>query len=140
MTNRSVATVVGLFVILAVGQASAALSASITFDNVASLTTDHLNVTLTGHYTCGPVPPGSGIFPFSGALSQASGRQVASTIFSVLTTCDGTEHAFQTDVPATNIPWHGGKARVTGSLFVQDCSVFPCDTAQANVNVQVRLH
>ena len=140
MNRRSVVAVVGLIVLFAAGQAfGQTLSASITFDRVASLSTDRLNVTLTGHYTCGPLPPDSGITTFSGALSQASGRQVASTIFSVLTTCDATDHAFQSDVPASNIPWHGGLARVTGSLFVQDCSVFPCETAQANVNVQVRL-
>ena len=139
MKKQSIATVLGLLLFLAAPQAnSQSLSASITFDRIASLSTDRLNVTLTGHYLCGPIPQPT-FTTFSGALSQASGRQVASTIFSVLTTCDGTDHAFQVDVPASNIPWHGGLARVTGSLFVQDCSVFPCETAQANVNLQVKL-
>jgi len=143
MKTRFVLTVVGLLALLAVSQAysQTTLTASITFDRRAVRSTDRLNVTLTGNYTCGPLADqgGSGFGEFSGALSQAAGRQVASTIFGVAPTCDGFAHAFQADVPASNIPWHGGQARVTGSMFVQDCSVFPCETASATVNAQISI-
>jgi uncharacterized protein DUF6299 len=136
--NARVVTLVVFFVLALAGQARAQISASIAFDRTGDVSTDRLNVTLTGHYTCGPISE-SGFGSFSGALAQAAGRQVAETIFGIQTVCDGTQHSFQVDVPASNIPWHGGPARITGSLFVQDCSVFPCESAQSTVNVQVKL-
>lgn len=146
MKKLGLATVAALVTLIAAGQVHSQdqpLTASIAFDPAAMLSNDRINVTLTGRYTCGPLraaEPGSGTFAgFSGSLLRASGRQVASTIFGLQLTCDGTEKAFQVDVPALEIPWHGGPARVRGSLTVQDCTSYPCDTTQVNVNTQVKL-
>ena len=60
----------------AYGQSS--ISAAVAIDRVATMSTDRLVITLTGRYTCGPLPQpqptlGATFASASGQVSQAAG-------------------------------------------------------------------
>lgn len=126
---------------------ASSISATISVDSKAKLSTDRLQVVVSGTYTCGPLPqpqPNFGAtFATAGfTLLQASGREVAVSqmgFFGPL--CDGSPQTFQTAMIAGSLPWHGGPARLTGSLNVQLCDQFGnnCEFANAVINTQVQI-
>ena len=126
------------------GQASAQLTATLAIDNTATITRDRIEVIVTGRYSCSPIPSEDlgGFAGINGNVIEASARQTAfgSFFLDVTTTCDGVEHTFTVNVPTNFIPWHGGLARVMGSIFASDCSVIPCLFASASVDETIRLH
>ncbi len=131
-----------ILVLQAFGQTS--LTAVLSIDPVAVKSTDRLNVTLTGRYICGPLPQpqptiGATFASISGTVSQASGRQIGSNMFSVTPTCDMTERTFEASVAASNLPWHGGLGRARVMLNVQNCENYPCDIATASQDVQIHI-
>ena len=130
--------------LISAGQAYAQLSANLAINNTARVSTDHIEVTVTGKYTCGPLPAPeiSGFATINVNVVHASGRLLAMGFsgIDVSTTCDDVQHTFTVNVPTSNIPWHGGLARVMGSLIVSDCSVSPCLFANASVDETIRLH
>jgi hypothetical protein len=133
------------FALISAGQAFAQLTANLAINNTATLSRDHLEITLTGRYTCGPLPAPevTGFASLGVNVIQASGERQIAVGFSgidVSTTCDDVEHTFTVNILSSNIPWHGGRARVMGFLDVQDCSVFPCLVANASVDETIRLH
>lgn len=121
------------------------ISATFIVDPVANMTTDRLAITLTGRYTCGPLPQpqpsqGSTFAGVQGQVSQAAGRDIAEGGFGFTPVCDAVEHAFQTNVGAGNIPWRGGLARVRASLFVQLCDeFFNCQQVSAAVDMKISV-
>jgi hypothetical protein len=115
---------------------------TITVGSTAELTARVLvNVPVT--VTCGPyVPISNPLAPQVGVtVTQASGKSVASgTGFVSTPTCDGTPHDYV--VPVTpnsplppNVPFHGGKAIVSGSEY--GCPVQLPDGTTTCVNIQV---
>lgn len=121
------------------------ISAVVAVDSVATMSTDRLVITLTGRYTCGPLPQpqptlGATFATASGQVSQADGRDIGQGGFGFIPTCDAAEHAFQTNVLAGNIPWHGGPARARVTLFVQLCDqFFNCQQANATADTQISI-
>ena len=119
------------------------ISATVAVDNVATMSTDRLVITLTGRYSCGPLPQpqptlGATFATASGQVSQADGRDIAQGGFGFIPTCDASEHTFQANVLAGNIPWHGGLARARVTLFVQLCDqFFNCQQANATADTQI---
>jgi len=128
----------------AYGQTST-ISAAVTVDRVATLSTDRLVITLTGRYTCGPLPQpqptlGSTFAGATGQVSQAAGRDIAEGGFGFTPICDALEHTFQANVLAGNIPWHGGPARARVNVFVQLCDeFFNCQQANATADMQISV-
>ncbi|HEY3216034.1 MAG TPA: hypothetical protein VGK93_06035 [Candidatus Eisenbacteria bacterium] len=129
--------------VIAVGALSTAavadLTAQITVDPAAVVSTDRLVVTITGRYTLGPAGPNS---QTSGVLtvSQASGTEVAGGHVFFTPIADGVEHTFVFNVHAENRPFHGGKGRVQASVRVDDCSTCcPCASASGSADVQVSI-
>ena len=124
---------------------SPTISAVFSVDPVATKATDRLVITLTGRYTCGPLPQpqptqGSTFAGVNGQVSQAAGRDIAEGGFAFTPVCDAVEHVFQANVQTGNIPWHGGPARVRASLFVQLCDeFFNCQQVNAAVDMQVSI-
>ena len=145
MKKKFMLFVAGLaFALITAGQAYAQLSANLAINNHATLTRDHIEVILAGTYTCGPLPAPE-VTGFAGIgvnVLQASARQIAfgGSFLDVATTCDAVQHTFTLNIPAGNIPWHGGLARVMGSLMVEDCSGESCVSATASVDETIRLH
>lgn len=125
------------------GQAYAQLTATLAINN-ATITKDRLEVIVTGTYTCGPLPAPeiTGFASISGEVVQASARGFAIGFFGVdvSTTCDGVQHTFTANALTANIPFHGGLARVIGSLFIADCSGDTCLVNSASVDEGIRLH
>ena len=121
------------------------ISATVAVDNVATMSTDRLEITLTGRYTCGPLPQpqptlGATFATASGQVSQADGRTIGQGGFGFIPTCDASEHTFQANVQAGNIPWHGGLARARVTLFVQLCDqFFNCQQANATADTQITV-
>ena len=118
------------------------LRAAITIDPIANLSSDHLVVTMSGTYSCGPLPQpqeGSNFAFVTGSLAQASGREIATGSLGFQPLCDDQLHPFELGVHAGNIPWHGGKARVTATLSVQLCEFFPCETASSSLDQQISV-
>ncbi len=128
----------------AYGQSST-ISAAVAIDRVATMSTDRLVITLTGRYTCGPLPQpqptlGGTFASASGQVSQAAGRDIAQGGFGFTPLCDALEHTFQANVLAGNIPWHGGPARARLNVFVQLCDeFFNCQQASATADMQVNV-
>ncbi len=128
----------------AYGQSST-ISAAVAVDGVAAVSTDRLVITLTGRYTCGPLPQpqptlGATFATAMGQVSQAAGRAIAEGGFGFTPICDALEHTFQANVLATNIPWHGGPARARVNLFVQLCDqFFNCQQASATADMQISV-
>jgi hypothetical protein len=124
---------------------SPSISAAFSVDGTAIMATDRLVITLTGTYTCGPLPqpqpPQGGTFAgVQGSVGQAAGRDIAEGGFGFTPICDAVEHTFQANVQAGNIPWHGGKARVRANLFVQLCDeFFNCQQATSAVDKQISI-
>ncbi len=143
MNKRVVLSIVVAVLLWFSGSAMAdPLSAALTIDPIANLSSDHLVVTLSGTYRCGPLPQPQGGFNFAfvmGALAQASGREIAGAALSFEPLCDDLAHPFELGVHAQNIPWHGGKARLTANLSVQSCQNFPCETASSSVDQQISI-
>ncbi len=142
--------VTAVIIALTIGHAGAShLSASLAIDPTANLSTDRIVVTVHGTYTCGPILPE---VPFPGTdfgnlfvdVRQASGQSITEgfgnlSTFSTLI-CDGALHPFQVLVPASEIPWHGGLARVNASISVQDCDqFFQCENASSTVDAQLKI-
>lgn len=125
--------------------AFASITATISVDSRASLSPDRIQVIVSGTYTCGPLPqpqPNIGAtFAFGDFnLSQAAGRDVAQALGGFAALCDGLPQVFQVPIFATTIPWHGGKARLVGNLYVQLCDeFFNCEFANASINTAVRI-
>ncbi|HEY6946203.1 MAG TPA: hypothetical protein VI431_13775 [Candidatus Acidoferrum sp.] len=121
------------------------ISAVVAVDNVAIMSTDRLVITLTGRYTCGPLPQpqptlGATFATASGQVSQADGRDIGQGGFGFIPICDASEHTFQANVQAGNIPWHGGLARARITLFVQLCDqFFNCQQATATADTQISI-
>ena len=120
------------------------LSATISVDPVAFKSNDKLLVTISGTYSCGPIPqpqgPGSTFANFSGSLSQASGRNITQGGFGMQPLCDGQIQEFETGVHPDYIPWHGGKARVIAFIFVQKCDQFyDCENVNISIDEQVSI-
>ena len=124
---------------------SPSISAALSVDRTATMATDRLVITLTGRYTCGPLPQpqpptGSTFAGVQGSLSQAAGRDIAEGGFAFTPICDEVEHTFQTNVLSDNIPWHGGNARVRANLFVQLCDeFFNCQQATSAVDMHISI-
>ena len=125
--------------------AFASITATISVNSQAILSSDRIQVIVSGTYTCGPLPqpqPTLGAtFAFADfSLSQAAGRDVAQALGGFAALCDGLPQVFQAPIFATTIPWHGGKARLVGSLYVQLCDeFFNCEFANASINTAVRI-
>jgi hypothetical protein len=146
MEVRKAISIIAIAICLSCTNAVAAdLSAVMSIDKTAQLASDRLYVLITGTYTCGPLEQpqptvGSTYSEMSGSLRQASGREIAESQFYYQPLCDGQTHSFEVGVQPENIPWHGGNARVQGSIYVQQCDEFyECDTAQGETNVQIKI-
>jgi len=149
MVNKILAIIA--CVLLSMGQSvsayaqSPSISAVFFVDRSATKATDRVVITLTGTYTCGPLPQpqptqGSTFAGVNGSVSQAAGRDIAEGGFAFTPICDAVEHTFQTNVQADNIPWHGGPARVRASLFVQLCDEFSnCQQVNSAVDMQISI-
>jgi len=131
--------------VLSVSARPQSISATFSVDPVATKSTDRLVVTLTGKYTCGPLPQpqppiGATFAGAEGQLNEAAGRDIAEGGFAFTPTCDAVEHTFQANVLSNNIPWHGGQARVRADLFVQLCDQFGnCQQVRASVDMQISI-
>lgn len=118
------------------------LSAAISIDSTGVLSSDHLVVTISGTYRCGPLPQpqgGMSFATFSCNLSQASGREIATGTVGFDPVCDDQVHPIELPVHAQNIPWHGGKARVMANLNVQSCGTYPCETVSSTVDKGISI-
>lgn len=117
------------------------LSATLTINPDATLSSDRLVVTISGTYSCSPLPQAESAFAtITVNVSQASGRQVAASgFFGVQPICDGQLHPFKAGAHASNIPWHGGKGRVMANLFIQSCESSPCETVTSSVDKPVSI-
>jgi len=120
--------------------------ARISIDAVAAMSNDRLDITVSGRYTCGPLPQpqppylGPSFASVSGSVDQASGRDVAQGQLFFEPICDGLEHTFEVAVPASIIPWHGGPARVRAMITVQRCDPsFDCEQATGTVDAQIKV-
>lgn len=138
----SVVTIISAF---AIGHAQADhLSVSLTVDPTATLSTDRIVVTVRGTVTCGPLlPPDIPGLDFGNiflVMRQASGRSITQGLGFFEPLCDGTSERFESLVPADQMPWHGGLARVNASANVQDCNeFFQCENAFSTVDTQIKV-
>lgn len=139
---RKMALLMAVAAFLFFGEALAQdeLIAEISIDRLAKVSSDHLVATITGTYRCtlDPQPGGFNLATISGNLAQASGRQIATGSLQFQPLCDGEVQPLELGIHAGNIPWHGGKARVTANLNVQRCT-FLCEFASASVDQQISL-
>ena len=148
-TAKKILVIIGIFLAMTLPTVthaqSPSLSATITVDRIAVVSTDRLVVTLTGTYTCGPLPQpqptiGATFAGAQGQLTQAAGRAITEGGFAFTPVCDLNLHNFQTSVHAENMPWHGGPARVRVTLNVQECDeFFNCQFASATADVQINI-
>jgi hypothetical protein len=141
LLHASAVALIGTFLS---GQAEAdPLSASLTLDSVALRSTDRLVVTVTGTYTCGPIvvdDPNSDFGTLEIFVSQAAGQSITRGSGGRLLQCDGNSQEFEVLVFANDRPWHGGQARASGSVFVQDCTTeFQCDNAGASAEGPIHV-
>lgn len=123
------------------------LIATMTVNPTAALSSDRIQLVVSGTYTCGPLPqPQTNVgstFAFGNlTVFQANGRNVAQAQGGFSAVCDGNPQTFQAPVIAQTMPWHGGKARVVGNLHVQLCDDpygNECETANSDVNTQIGI-
>jgi hypothetical protein len=137
MKGRKLVTAAALAIALISVPAEADhLFASLTIDPDASRSPEHLVITVTGTYTCGPTST------YENAqieVTQAVGGKIIRGVSGFQPQCDGTLQTYEVNVAAENRAWKGGRARARGTLYIQDCNEFFCEDTFADASTSIRL-